>query len=248
MREGFVTQTCPSSYRFFNDKAGNSLCCRGTYSANGHTCSGTNKDDVCAFVRGVRDPRTPGRTLRTCDDIANDLANSGAGKYCASNMPNYITPGNSPNSKKNGGCSISPAEGDGSWFPRQPGSNQSATPYCFISGASSIYDRMQDDTTFQNPSCETVKLQETVQCPANMSVKYDKGQLYVHCMVNNYKYDPKNNVPPFCWPDEVVALLPDKTGTPLGLEKAKNNCISCSYYKKRFLDKDTTAKCVDHRG
>ena len=243
-----MSRTCPSGYTFFNDKAGNSLCCKGKYIANGRTCSGKNKDDVCAFIRDVRDPRTPGRTLRTCDEIADDLANSGAGKYCTSNMPNYIAPGNSPNSTKNGGCSISPAEGDGSVFPRQPGSNQPTTPYCFISGASAIMDRMRHDNEFKNPSCETVKLQETVKCPANMSVKYDK-QMYVHCMLNNYKYDPKNNVPPFCHPDEVVALLPIKTtGKMMGLEKAKTSCMSCSYYKKRFLDKDTTATCEEYRG
>jgi hypothetical protein len=34
------------------------------------------------------------------------------------------------------------------------------------------------------------------------------------------------------------------TGTPIGLEKAKKDCISCSFYKKRFIDKDTTAECV----
>ena len=68
-REGFVSRTCPKGYTFFNDKTGHSLCCKGKYIANGHTCSGKNKEDVCAFVQGVPDPRAPGRTLRTCEEI-----------------------------------------------------------------------------------------------------------------------------------------------------------------------------------
>ena len=249
LREGFVSRTCPSGYTFFNDKTGNSLCCRGTYNANGHTCSGTNKNDICAFVRGVRDPRNPGRILRTCDEIVNDLANNGAGKYCASNMPNYITPGiSNPGmyASKQGGCSISPAIGNGSGFPMGSMNGQwmPLQPMCNISGASDLIKRMKDDTKFESPSCETVKLQETVKCPANMSIKYDKN-MYVHCMQNNYKYDPKIDAPPFCYPDEIIGMIPDNTsGKLLGLEKAKNDCMSCSYFKKRYIDKDTTAKCV----
>jgi hypothetical protein len=70
-------------------------------------------------------------------------------------------------------------------------------------------------------------------------------------MVNNYKYDPKIDLPPFCLADEVVAMISenDRSGKmPIGLEKAKTNCLSCSYYKKRYVDMDTTAKCVYHRG
>lgn len=237
-----VMGICPAGFTFFNDKRGDSFCCKGPVTNK--QCTASGKYTMCGLAPNLPDPRS-GKPLPTCVQLMKDTDPSS--KFCASNMPNYIAPGNSPNSKKYGGCSAGRAEGDGSVFPRQPGSNDPMRPLCVISGASGIIDRMKDDTKFQSPSCETLKLQETAKCPANMTTKYDK-QMYVYCMQNNYKYDPKNNVPPFCWSDEVVALLPDKTtGKMMGLEKAKTNCMSCSYYKKRFIDKDTTAKCVDHR-
>jgi len=235
---------CPTGFTFFNDKRGDSFCCKGPVTNK--QCTASGKYTMCGLAPNLPDPRS-GKPLPTCVQLMKDTDPSS--KFCASNMPNYIAPGNSPNSKKYGGCSAGRAEGDGSWFPLQPGSNNFVSPLCFISGASGIIDRMKDDTKFQSPSCETLKLQETAKCPANMTTKYDK-QMYVYCMQNNYKYDPKNNVPPFCYPDEVVALFPEhgRVGDmPIGLEKAKTNCISCSYFKKRFIDKDTTAKCVDHR-
>jgi hypothetical protein len=196
---------------------------------------------ICGLAPNLPDPRS-GKPLPTCVELMKDIDLSY--KFCASNMPYYIAPGNGPNSWKNGGCSSGRPTGDGSVFPNQPG------PLCYISGKTDIFGRMQDDNEFQkrnnaSPSCETLKLKETVKCPANLSTKYDQ-QMYVYCMQNNYKYDPNNNVPSFCYPDEILAMVIDRTTKqPRGLEKAKQNCMSCSYFKKRFIDKDTTAKCVN---
>ena len=236
-----ATGVCPAGFTFFNDNRGDSFCCKGPVINK--QCTASGKHTICGLAPNIPDPRT-GQPLPTCVQLMKDMDPSS--KLCPSNMPNYIAPGNSPNSWKNGGCSPGRPTGDGSVFPRAPG------PICYISGASDIVNRMKDDAKFQNtpngqPSCETLKLQETAKCPANMYTKYDK-HMYVHCMQNNYKYDPNNNAPPFCYPDEIVAMLPDKTtGKLLGLEKAKKDCMSCSYYKKRFIDKDTTAKCENYR-
>jgi len=230
--------TCPAGFNFFTDSQGNSFCCKGPIKNK--KCMANDKYTLCGLAPNLPDPHS-GKLLPTCDQMVKDMDPSY--KFCPSNIPNYVAPGIGPMSHKNGGCSTGRAEGDGSVFPQGT--------ICLISGATDLEGRTQDDKIFQNapngqPSCETLKLQETVQCPANMSVKYDKGQLYVHCMVNNYKYDPKNNVPPLCLTDEVVAMI-SQNNMPIGLEKAKTNCMSCSYYKKRYIDMDTTAKCVYHR-
>ena len=232
------TGTCPAGFNFFTDSQGQSFCCKG--AIKNKQCTAETKYSLCGLAPNLPDPRT-GRPLPTCDQLVKDMDPSY--KFCPSNIPNYVAPGIGPMSHKNGGCSTSRAEGDGSVFPQGT--------ICLISGATDLEGRKQDDRTFQNapngqPSCETLKLQETVQCPANMTTKYDK-QMYVYCMQNNYKYDATNRAPSFCWADEVVAMFSDKTEKPLGLEKANTNCMSCSYYKKRYIDMDNTAKCVDHR-
>jgi len=241
--ESFISNSiCPAGFTFFNDIRGHSFCCKGAVKNN--QCTASGKHTICGLAPNLPDPRS-GKILPTCVQLIKDTDPSS--KFCPSNMPNYIAPGISNPAmyaSKQGGCSISPAIGNGSGFPMGDMNGQwmPLKPMCNISGASDIVNRMKDDA--ESPSCETLKLQETTKCPANMSTKYDQ-QMYVHCMQNNYKYDPKINDPPFCYPDEILAMRQDRTtGKLFGLEKAKKNCMSCSFYKKRFIDKDTTAECV----
>jgi len=229
---------CPAGFTFFNDVRGNSLCCNGIIKNS--KCTAENKYSLCGLAPNLPDPRS-GKPLPTCDQMVKDMDPSY--KFCPSNIPNYVAPGlNDPNSWKDGGCSTGRPTGNGSIFPLEG-------IFCLISNTTILnerkkFDKKFLDSPFARPSCETLKLQETAQCPPNMSVKYDED-MYIYCMQNNYKYDAKNYVPMGCAHDESIAMIPDKTGKPRGLEQAKHHCMSCSYYKKRYIDKDTTAKCVN---
>jgi hypothetical protein len=232
--EGFISNNqCPAGFTFFTDLKGSSLCCKGTVKDK--KCMATNKNTFCGLAPNLIDPRT-NLPLPTCTKMMDEIAASTSGKYCTKEMPNYIAPGNGPASAPTGGCSVAPATGDGSGFPVGTDGNRWATPYCMISGKENLLDRIQDELKQGTPSCETLKLKETVKCPSKFSVSYDPMN-YVRC-ISSSAYDPKNPSPGFCYADEVVALLPG-----MNREKAKTNCISCSYYKKRYVNKDTTAKC-----
>jgi hypothetical protein len=232
-----ATGVCPAGFVFFNDAHGHSFCCKG--SVQNKQCTASGKYTMCGLAPNLPDPRS-GKPLPTCVQLMKDTDPSS--KFCPSNIPNYVAPGlNDPNSWKYGGCSSGRPTGNGSIFPEGR--------LCLISNTTILNERKNLDkkflhSPFGQPSCETLKLQETVKCPPNMSVKYDED-MYIYCMQNNSKYDAKNDVPVWCAHDESIAMIPDKTGKPRGLEQAKHHCMSCSYYKKRYIDKDTTAKCVN---
>lgn len=229
--EPFLTNNqCPAKFTFFTDLKGSSFCCKGPVKDK--QCMAIGKNTFCGLAPNLIDSRT-NLLLPTCTKMMDEIASSTSGKYCSKEMPNYIAPGST-----SGGCSVAPATGDGSQFPTGPDGNNWVTPYCMISGKENILERIQYEQKQGTPSCETLKLKETVKCPSNFSVNYSPMN-YVRCNSSS-AYDPKNPSPGFCYPDEIVARLPE-----MNLEKAKTKCISCSYYKKRYIDKDTTAKCVD---
>jgi len=238
--ESFLaTGACPAGFTFFTDLKGNSYCCNGMVKDK--QCTATGPNTFCGLAPNLPDRRHSGVVLPTCINMMAAIANSTSGKYCNREMPNYIAPGTVGPSWKEGGCSVAPAVGDGSVFPFGSDGKTIATPACLISGKEGIFDIIQNDKTFlmyewKTPSCETLHLKENVQCPSGTSVQYDT-QNYIRC-VSSSAYDPNHPAPGFCYPDEVVALLPG-----MNLETAKTNCISCSYYKKRYIENDTTAKC-----
>jgi hypothetical protein len=203
-------------------------------------CTATGPNTFCGLASNLPDPSS-GALLPTCTQMMDAIANTTSGKYCNKEMPNYVAPGTAGISWKYGGCSVAPAKGDGSIFPFGSDGKTIATPACLISGKDGIFDRILEDKKFltyewKTPSCETLHLKEKSQCPPGFAIQYDPNN-YIRC-VSSRAYDPNRPAPGFCYPDEVVALLPG-----MNLEKAKTNCISCSYYKKRYIEKDTTAKC-----
>jgi hypothetical protein len=226
---------CPAGFTFFTDLKGASFCCKGTVKEK--QCMAKGNHTFCGLAPNLVDPRT-NLPLPTCTAMMDEVAKSTSGKYCTKEMPNYIAPGTGPMSYPTGGCSVAAAAGDGSVFPVGPDGNRVATPLCLISGKENLLNRIQDEQKQRTPSCETLKLKEMVKCPSKFSVSYDPMN-YVRC-ISSSAYDPKNPSPGFCYADEVVALLPG-----MNREKAKTHCISCSYYKKRYVDKDTTAKCTN---
>jgi hypothetical protein len=233
---------CPAGFTLFTDLKGSSFCCKGLVKDK--KCTATDKNTFCGLAPNLIDPRT-NMPLPTCSKMMDDIAASTSGKYCTKEMPNYVAPGlQSPNSSPTGGCSVAPAIGDGSIFPSEPGKYRLANPYCLISGATDMRSRINDDFyKFGQPSCETLKLIETVKCPATFSPMRGSGGL-IYC-VSSQAYDPttKSNSPRECVADEVLALFKDANNNLIGMENAKKLCISCSYYTKRYVEKDTTAKC-----
>lgn len=231
---------CPAGFTFFTDLKGSSFCCKGRVKDK--KCMATGKNTFCGLAPNLIDPRT-NIPLPTCTKLMDEIASSTSGKYCVKEMPNYIAPGRT----EHGGCSVAPAAGDGSDFPTGPDRNRWATPYCMISGKENFFELAADNRTNEVFNCETLKLKESVKCPKGLYAAQDpvnQGGM-VYCK-SSTPYDQKTGDPKFCIPDEQFALFPNReTGKLLGLEFAKTICMSCSHYKKRWVNKDTTAKCVN---
>ena len=238
-----VSGTCPARFTFFNDSNGDGFCCNGTIKNK--RCGGTA---LCGVSPGLLDPRT-GAVVPTCTQMMNDINASTSGKYCTEETPNYRAPGTGRMSYPTGGCSVSPATGDESSFPLGPDGNRVATPYCLISGGKDLFEYEQFNRQNGVTSCETAKLKESIKCPSSLFLTQDPidrgGGLYCK---SSTPYDSDTGNPHFCIPDETLALYPNrmKDGKELiGLALAKTICASCSHYKKRWVNGDTTAKCVN---
>jgi hypothetical protein len=228
-----ATGVCPAGFTFFNDLKGDSFCCKGTVKDK--QCMATDPHTFCGLSPTLPNPRTH-TILPTCSTLLDTIGVTTSREQCTNALPNYVGPGTSSMSWINGGCSAAAATGDGSQFPKGR--------FCLNSGKKTIQDIMIYDTGFMNSqskelTCETLKLLETTKCPPGYSLTYDKDQ-YIRCVVSNPNVDPSFK---YCYADEILALIKDSTGKPLGLDVAKTLCISCSYIKKRWIDKDTTATC-----
>lgn len=233
---------CPAGFTFFTDLKGASFCCNGT--VRDKQCTATRPHTLCGLSPNLLDPKT-NRRLPTCTKMMDTIANSTSEKYCNSAMPNYISPGRVPY----GGCSVEPASGNGSEFPLGPDRNRWATPFCLVSNKKNIFELADDNRKSGMFNCETLKLKESIKCPKNLFLAQDPinqgGTLYCK---SSQPYDSKTGNPHFCLPDETLALYPNrrKDGKELiGMNLAKTICASCSHYKKRWIDNDTTAKCID---
>jgi hypothetical protein len=240
--EGFITNSqCPAGFTFFSDLKGSSFCCKGT--VKDRQCTATGKNTFCGLAPNLIDPHTS-LPLSTCSKMMNEIAASTSEKYCAKEMPNYIAPGRT----EHGGCSVAPAAGDGSQFPVGPDKNSWATPYCLISGKKNFFELADDNRTNNKFNCETLKLKESIKCPKGLYAAQDplKQGGAIYCK-SSTPYDQKTGNPNFCFPDELLAIYPNlmKGGKELiGIDLAKTICGSCSDYKKRWVDGDTTVKCV----
>jgi len=178
--------------------------------------------------------------------MMDEIAKSTSGKYCTKEMPNYIAPGTGPMSYIKGGCSVAPARGNGSVFPFGFDGKNVATPYCLISGKNNLFELADDSRITGRFNCEILKLKESIKCPKGLYTAQDpvnQGGM-VYCKSSS-PYDQKTGNPNFCFPDEQLALFKDANNNLIGMEKAKTICLSCSYYKKRWIDNNTTAKCTN---
>lgn len=80
---------CPTGYKFFNDKAGNSMCCKGSVDPYKHTCSGKGAEDICAFLDTIADPRNLSRNLPLCAAVFDTQYQQNSANNCPAGLPYY---------------------------------------------------------------------------------------------------------------------------------------------------------------
>jgi hypothetical protein len=96
--EGFAvalgdTPKCPTGFKFFNDKRGESFCCGGTVNPYTHTCEATEPAKLCAFKPEMKDPRNPSTELPLCSSMIAKNTAAAAKEKCPGKFPNYASIG-----------------------------------------------------------------------------------------------------------------------------------------------------------
>lgn len=159
--EGFQVPRCPPNFRFFNDTAGASFCCRGSVNPYTHTCESPLVNDLCAFTNGTPDPRDPRRTLQHCSKVLKDVFETGQKKECPAELPHYSTDG------INARCCKTATSVDGSTCIAADLAEESEegrkTGYCIAKG----------DVRTNEKRCSELKMIEDVRCPSGFqTVRY----------------------------------------------------------------------------
>lgn len=224
MLEGFgtpnVTLKCPQGYKFFNDAAGASFCCKGEVNPYTHTCAATSADGICAFAPGTPDPRG-GATLPLCGAVI-DTANAEAREsFCPPRLQNYATSGK---------CCASSTSVDGT--DCSPLDLADKNMYCVISGAPKAGEKL----------CANLKMEALGTCPTGLrKVGYELGERERA----RYGVETDGVVMPVCLGVDAVCI-PDEAITELnkkGIFGDKNIATwkySCSGYNTAVVRRDTT--------
>jgi hypothetical protein len=150
VKEGFQSVIvsgiqCPPGYRFFNDKSGNSLCCKGRVNPYTNQCEGAH---MCAFSPHIQDPKSPGTSLPLCAEAIQRSFAGEARVNCTPSLPHFATDG--VNSKC---CANSAVENGRTCSAENMGD---PTKYCVVAGAKQAHER----------SCSEVKVGELSECPS----------------------------------------------------------------------------------
>lgn len=231
--EGFgVTPTiglkCPVGYKFFNDATGGSFCCGGTVNPYSHTCEAPAPGRLCAFSRGVADPRGSGLpTLPLCGAMADQINDDVQKGFCPMKFPNYAQKGKC--------CAGSPVA-DGEDCSAYDLADK--TRYCVIGTPKS-----------GEQSCQDMKLAETGTCPSNLEkMVYTLGERESRAYgpaASGLKLPLCFGMEGSCIPDAAVSEVQKR-----GVFKDKNVATwkySCGGYDKYFVRKDLTGAPMDAR-
>lgn len=154
--EGFTTTPkCPTGYKFFNDKIGESFCCKGKVNPYTHACMGTGVGDLCAFKPNVQDPRNPSAWVGMCSSLITEITATAARNSCPTALPNYASIGK---------CCLSSTDLDG--YDCSDYDNANKKQYCIVSGTLKSGEQ----------SCSTIQRGEQTTCPATLAkVNYTLG-------------------------------------------------------------------------
>lgn len=159
--EGFqapilTTPKCPTGYKFFNDKVGESFCCNGTVNPYTHTCTAKGVSDLCAFKPDVKDPRNPSVLLTLCNSMITQQAAAAETNFCPEGLPNYGSVGK---------CCLSPTDLDG--YDCNDFDKAHPNQYCIVKG----------EVKPGEQSCSALQRQEQTMCPKSLEkVNYTLGQ------------------------------------------------------------------------
>jgi hypothetical protein len=159
--EGFqapvlTTPKCPTGYKFFNDKIGESFCCNGSINAYTHTCTAKGGSDLCAFKPNVQDPRNPSKILPLCNSLIAQQSAAAQSNFCPQSLPNYASIGK---------CCMSSTDLDG--YDCSDYDNARPKQYCIVTGAVKPNEQ----------SCSALRQDEQTMCPSSLAkVTYTLGQ------------------------------------------------------------------------
>ena len=97
-KEGFATPLvstpqCPIGYKFFNDKVGDSYCCKGDVDPYKHVCMATGAGSLCAFKVGAKDPLNKALNLELCTTRIKRQHSASQSVLCPPSLPHYATVG-----------------------------------------------------------------------------------------------------------------------------------------------------------
>ena len=218
---------CPSGYKFFNDKAGESLCCKGSVDPYKHTCSAKGQNDICAFLDNVQDPRYPNRFLPQCAHVFETQYQDDSATNCPTGLP-YFANDRLGNTK----CCNSRPSDNGKRCSTVDMND--VNKYCIVDGKAKPDEQL----------CDDVMLYESARagCPAGMNVtpiQLGPREESAYPGTGSLKVPACVNMTDTCIPDTVISQLQVKKKLYTGKNPATWS-KSCSVWKKINVDRDTT--------
>jgi len=228
-REGFqdivVTGAkCAQGYTFFNDKHGNSMCCRGTVNPITHECMNTTSlTDICSFSERVPDPRDPSRTLSSCAETIRREYASLAATHCPKQFPFYAK-----NDRGDMKCCKHATINNGTDCTSE---NISRKDYCMVSPK---VDGI--------PTCASMQLEERNVCPTGFQAsKYTLGETET----KQYNVPLSGHVIPTCTTFQESCITPAvlkelKSKGMFANKKADEWKYSCLAWERQNLKRDQT--------
>jgi len=226
MVEGFAAPIgdiprCPTNYRFFNDKRGDSFCCAGKVNPFSHTCEAKGPSELCSFQTSQPDPRNPGQMLPNCNQMITKQLTENRDSLCPGRFPHYASIGK---------CCLNDSDLDGYDCTAQ---NTDPSTYCVIGGTLKPGEQ----------SCQNLKLGEQSNCPAGLQkMTYTMGQQEV----KKYGSSAMGKTIPVCFGME-SSCIPNnviQTVQKDGIFTDKTNLdgwkYSCGGYERVYVNRDTT--------
>lgn len=227
LTEGFLAPVgdvpkCPTNYRFFNDKRGDSFCCNGRVNPFTHTCESKNYWDLCAFESDVTDPRNPQGKLVSCSLLTTKTYKESSDAHCPGNLPHFGTIGK---------CCLNDTDLDG--YDCTARDNADTKKYCVINNPKP-----------GEQSCSALRMDEVTTCPSGLAkMPYTMGQK------EQSKYGSSANMTiPVCFGME-QSCIPNNVITEVqkrGIFSDKTNLdgwkYSCSGYERVNVQRDLTAQ------
>lgn len=225
--EGFAvalgdTPKCPSGFKFFNDKKGESFCCGGKVNPYTHACEATEASKLCAFKPEMKDPRNPAVQLPLCSSMIARTTQTAVKENCPGQFMNYASIGK---------CCLTDSDLDG--YDCTSLDRDDTSRYCVTGGR---------PLKAGEKRCSLLQMEENASCPKPLQkMSYTLGEKEAQ------KYGPaaKGVAIPFCFGME-SSCIPNnviKSVQPTGVYADKNVDnwkYSCSQWEKVNLRRDTT--------